>query len=99
MSRSALNSLAATGAPAAVIAVGAVACGPAQDSDSPSDSKSTTTSAPAEQQDEKSSSKPETKAAAKGSGTFQVGSDIKPGTYLTTGNDDGLCYWERAKDA
>ncbi len=24
---------------------------------------------------------------------------MKPGTYRTTGNTDGLCYWERAKDA
>jgi hypothetical protein len=41
----------------------------------------------------------EKKAAFAGDGDFQVGSDIKPGTYRTTGNSDGLCYWERAKDA
>ncbi|MFI8070024.1 hypothetical protein ACIF85_14725 [Streptomyces sp. NPDC086033] len=41
----------------------------------------------------------EKKAAFAGDGDFQVGSDIKPGTYRTTGNDDGMCYWERAKDA
>ncbi|MFC8434341.1 hypothetical protein [Streptomyces sp. NPDC057253] len=41
----------------------------------------------------------EKKAAFSGDGDFQVGSDIKPGTYRTTGNTDGLCYWERAKDA
>ena len=39
------------------------------------------------------------KAAFAGDGDFQVGSDIKPGTYRTTGNSDGMCYWERAKDA
>jgi len=38
-------------------------------------------------------------AAFAGDGDFQVGSDIKPGTYRTTGNSDGMCYWERAKDA
>ncbi|MET7691942.1 hypothetical protein ABZT06_28845 [Streptomyces sp. NPDC005483] len=41
----------------------------------------------------------EKKAAVSGDGDFQVGSDIKPGTYRTTGNSDGMCYWERAKDA
>jgi hypothetical protein len=39
------------------------------------------------------------KAALSGDGDFQVGPDLKPGTYRTTGNDDGMCYWERAKDA
>ena len=39
------------------------------------------------------------KAAFGGDGEFQVGSDIKPGTYRTTGNTDGMCYWERTKDA
>ncbi|TGA95248.1 hypothetical protein E4099_25830 [Streptomyces palmae] len=40
------------------------------------------------------------KKAFDGDGTFQVGSDIKPGTYRTSGNGvmDG-CYWERSKDA
>jgi len=39
------------------------------------------------------------KAAFDGDGDFQVGTDIKPGTYRTSGNTDGMCYWERAKDA
>ncbi|MEU8028997.1 hypothetical protein AB0C13_10185 [Streptomyces sp. NPDC049099] len=39
------------------------------------------------------------KAAIAGDGEFQVGSDLKPGTYRTTGNTDDMCYWERAKDA
>ncbi|MFJ9962578.1 hypothetical protein [Streptomyces avermitilis] len=39
------------------------------------------------------------KAAFDGDGDFEVGKDIKPGTYRTTGNTDGLCYWERAKNA
>ncbi|MEU0740977.1 hypothetical protein [Streptomyces sp. NPDC006134] len=38
-------------------------------------------------------------AAFEGDGDFQVGTDVKPGTYRTTGNTDGMCYWERAKDA
>ncbi|GGY71989.1 hypothetical protein GCM10010300_14070 [Streptomyces olivaceoviridis] len=41
----------------------------------------------------------EKKAAFGGDGEYQVGTDVKPGTYRTTGNDDGMCYWERAKDA
>ncbi|MEU1009642.1 hypothetical protein [Streptomyces sp. NPDC005890] len=41
----------------------------------------------------------EKKAAFGGDGEYQVGTDVKPGTYRTTGNTDGLCYWERAKDA
>ncbi|MFF9022325.1 hypothetical protein [Streptomyces eurythermus] len=39
------------------------------------------------------------KAAFGGDGDYQVGTDIKPGTYRTTGNTDDTCYWERAKDA
>lgn len=104
MSRSSLHSLATTGVLAAVIAVGAVACGPAEDAESPSGSKSTASAAapsPAttKQKEKKPSSEPAAKAAFEGSGTFEVGSDLQPGTYLTTGNDDGMCYWERAKDA
>ncbi|WP_424892077.1 hypothetical protein [Streptomyces sp. XH2] len=38
------------------------------------------------------------KGALKGSGTYQVGSDIEPGTYRSLGNKLG-CYWERAKDS
>ena len=39
------------------------------------------------------------KAAFDGDGDFQVGTDIKPGTYRSSGNSDGMCYWERAKNA
>ncbi|MFF4061525.1 hypothetical protein ACFYZ8_35260 [Streptomyces sp. NPDC001668] len=39
------------------------------------------------------------KPAFSGDGDFRVGSDVKPGTYRTTGNSDGMCYWERAKNA
>lgn len=100
MSRSSFHSLVATGALAVVVAAGAVACGPAKDSASPSagGSGKTTASAPA-RQDKKSAPEPAVKPAAKGSGTYQVGTDIQPGTYLSSGNDDGMCYWERAKDA
>ncbi|MEV6115762.1 hypothetical protein AB0L59_25455 [Streptomyces sp. NPDC052109] len=39
------------------------------------------------------------KAAISGDGEYQVGSDVKPGTYRTRDNADDMCYWERAKDA
>lgn len=40
------------------------------------------------------------KSAIKGTGTFQVGSDVQPGLYRSTGNTaDDNCYWERAKDS
>ncbi len=39
------------------------------------------------------------KPAFSGDGSYVVGKDIQPGTYRTTGNTDGMCYWERAKDA
>ena len=34
-----------------------------------------------------------------GDGDFEVGGDVKPGLYRSTGNKDAGCYWERAKDA
>lgn len=48
---------------------------------------------------EDAGTKPEKEVAFEGNGDFQVGTDVKPGTYRTTGNTDGMCYWERAKDA
>ncbi|MDQ0812990.1 hypothetical protein QFZ63_004704 [Streptomyces sp. B3I7] len=39
------------------------------------------------------------RAAFGGDGSYQVGKDVKPGTYRTRGNSDGMCYWERAKNA
>jgi hypothetical protein len=39
------------------------------------------------------------KPALSGDGSYVVGKDVQPGTYRTTGNSDGMCYWERDKDA
>ncbi|MET9733096.1 hypothetical protein ABZZ79_21355 [Streptomyces sp. NPDC006458] len=39
------------------------------------------------------------KPSLDGDGDYQVGSDIEPGTYRSTGNTDAMCYWESAKDA
>jgi hypothetical protein len=104
MSRSSFTSLTTAGVLAAVIALGAVACDPKDTgSAAPSGSGATSASSPAKQKQGQESGKkaaaPEAKPAFKGSGTYQVGTDIQPGTYRTSGNDDGMCYWERAKDA
>lgn len=107
-STSALNSLAAAGALAVLLAAGAVACGPAKGSATSSDSGGAAkpaASAPAKQEKneknekDKAPAKPTAKPAFKGDGTYRVGTDIQPGTYLTSGNKDDMCYWERAKDA
>ncbi|MEV5874477.1 hypothetical protein AB0L75_09660 [Streptomyces sp. NPDC052101] len=39
------------------------------------------------------------KTALAGDGEYRIGSDMRPGTYRTSGNTDDQCYWERAKDA
>ncbi|MEU9782292.1 hypothetical protein AB0H92_15240 [Streptomyces phaeochromogenes] len=67
-----------------------------------SDTKSGTksgTEADADTKKDAKAGKAEKKVAFQGDGDFEVGTDVKPGTYLTTGNTDSLCYWERAKDA
>ncbi|MFG2293692.1 hypothetical protein [Streptomyces sp. NPDC048603] len=69
--------------------------------------KSTSSSKPADSgtggTKEKSPEKKEEskKAGAfKGNGTFEVGKDLKPGTYRTSGNSSTSgCYWELAKDS
>lgn len=102
MSTMSLVRLAAAGTVVAVLAIGTAACGPADDSASSSGSSGTaagTTAPSASAPAKKKEDKPAVKAAFKGNGTFQVGTDIQPGTYKTSGNDDGMCYWERAKDA
>ncbi|WP_435220427.1 hypothetical protein [Streptomyces sp. Tue6028] len=100
------------GAVVGIVVIGAVSANAGNsDSDNESSNKSNDTSASADRESgkkadsrtsdktKKAEKKPEKKAAFDGDGDFQVGSDIKPGTYRTTGNDDGMCYWERAKDA
>ncbi|MFH8370838.1 hypothetical protein [Streptomyces sp. NPDC018031] len=94
--------LTGVGAVIAIAAIGGVAAGGGGDDDKDTKAKS---SSSADQDPGKSSGgsgeeKKEQEPAFAGDGTFQVGSDIKPGTYRTSGNDalDG-CYWERAKDS
>ncbi|MCX5226672.1 hypothetical protein [Streptomyces sp. NBC_00233] len=92
--------LTAAGAVVAVVAIGA-AMGGGGDTESPqADAKQ---EQPAKQGGDKKA--PESKAPEKkavtidGDGDFEVGADVKPGLYRSTGNKDAGCYWERAKDA
>ncbi|MET7763748.1 hypothetical protein ABZS71_17650 [Streptomyces sp. NPDC005393] len=96
--------LTGTGALVAVIALGGVTGGGGS-GDGKSDGTDTKASSVGGGSDHKTQEKKEeraekkTKAAFSGDGTLQVGNDVKPGTYRTTGNSDGMCYWERAKDS
>ncbi|MCX5333531.1 MULTISPECIES: hypothetical protein [unclassified Streptomyces] len=92
----------ALGAVVGIVVIGAVSANSGDDSsDSTSSDKGSSASAQAKTGGEKEAARAaeEKKIAFEGDGDFQVGSDIKPGTYRTTGNDDGMCYWERAKDS
>lgn len=73
----------------AVAALVAIGCASAPDAD-------TSTVAPAEAP--ATNPAPPAKPAAKGltSGTWEVGTEVKPGTYTTTATDH--CYWARLKD-
>ncbi|MFD9795348.1 hypothetical protein ACFWXK_30855 [Streptomyces sp. NPDC059070] len=95
--------LTGVGAIVAVIAVGgAVGAGGGSDDTSPSASATRETGTAGQGgQQKKEEPKKKEKEEAKGldgSGSYQVGADIEPGTYVSSGNKDG-CYWERAKDA
>lgn len=39
--------------------------------------------------------KPKPKATIAGDGTYEVGKDIQPGTYVSGTPDSGNCYWAR----
>ncbi len=45
----------------------------------------------------KTAAPPLPKAAMAGDGTYEVGVDVKPGTYVAAPADSGNCYWERSK--
>ncbi|MFF4353175.1 hypothetical protein [Streptomyces sp. NPDC001530] len=95
------------GAVVGIVVIGVVSANAGNSDDSGSGDKGKDTSASAERESGKKAdaktgdkvNKAEKKVAFKGDGDFQVGTDIKPGTYRTTGNTDDMCYWERAKDA
>jgi len=101
MSKALLVRIAAAGAATAVIALGTTACDPAKDSASgtPAASAGKSTAADSAPATKEADAKPKVKPAFSGDGTFSVGSDVKPGTYRSSGNDDGMCYWEREKNA
>ncbi|MFE7277789.1 hypothetical protein [Streptomyces sp. NPDC057623] len=94
----------ALGAVVGIVVIGAVSAnaGDGGNSDSGSGAKSSSASGDRTTGGEKekdAAGAAEKKAAFAGDGDFQVGTDVKPGTYRTTGNTDGMCYWERAKDS
>ncbi|MFJ8662206.1 hypothetical protein [Streptomyces sp. NPDC093795] len=98
--------LTAAGAVVAVIVIGA-AVGGGGDSESPT--AGAKQEQPAKQGGDKKA--PDSKApdapkapekkvvTIDGDGDFEVGADVKPGLYRSTGNEDAGCYWERAKSA
>ncbi|MEU9283698.1 hypothetical protein AB0D57_02985 [Streptomyces sp. NPDC048275] len=100
----------ALGAVVGIVVIGAVSAN-AGSGDGGSGDKGKDTSASAERESgtgsgsgsakkaDSNAEKTEKKAAFEGDGDFEVGTDIKPGTYRTTGNTDDMCYWERAKDS
>ncbi|MET9256703.1 hypothetical protein [Streptomyces sp. NPDC003717] len=94
----------ALGAVVGIVVIGAVSVAAGGDGDGggsegKGSSASQRQSGGAEDTAKETGKKAEKKAAFAGDGDHQVGSDIKPGTYRTTGNTDDMCYWERAKDA
>lgn len=97
----------ALGAVVGIVVIGAVSANAGGDSDSGSGDKSKDSSASAKRESGKpddaksdeAEQAAEKKIAFKGDGDYEVGTDIKPGTYRTTGNTDDMCYWERAKDS
>ncbi|MCX5558279.1 hypothetical protein [Streptomyces sp. NBC_00038] len=97
----------ALGAVVGIVVIGAVSANAGGNSDGGSGDKSKDSSASAERESGKpddtkgdeAEQAAEKKIAFEGDGEFEVGTDVKPGTYRTTGNTDGMCYWERAKDA
>ncbi|MGW2746175.1 hypothetical protein [Streptomyces sp. NPDC001450] len=96
----------ALGAVVGVVVIGVVSANAGSDGktagsgSSDKDSSASAAHQPGGKKDSGGAKAAEKKKAAFGeNGDYQVGSDIKPGTYRTTGNTDGMCYWERAKDA
>ncbi|MCM1975184.1 hypothetical protein [Streptomyces sp. G1] len=98
-----MKSKIALGAVVGIVVIGAVSANSGDDGSSNSSDKGSSASADNGTSGKKKSDTgdkaEEKKVAFGGDGDFEVGSDIKPGTYRTTGNTDGMCYWERAKDA
>ncbi|MFI1657744.1 hypothetical protein ACH4ZU_22915 [Streptomyces sp. NPDC020472] len=93
--------LTAAGAIVAVVVIGAAVGGGGDDTGSPkAGAKQEQSAKPGGDEKAPESKAPEKKAVTiDGDGDFEVGSDVKPGLYRTTGNKDAECYWERAKSA
>ncbi|MEU8880979.1 hypothetical protein [Streptomyces hydrogenans] len=97
--------LTAAGAVVVVVAIGAAMGGGGDEGTTP-EAKSSAPATSGGKGSDSGSKAPESKAPEEkkavtidGDGDFEVGSDLKPGLYRTTGNEDAMCYWERSKDA
>ncbi|MFB7360634.1 hypothetical protein [Streptomyces hydrogenans] len=99
--------LTAAGAVVVVVAIGAaMGGGGGGDEGTTPEAKSSAPASSGGKGSDAGSKAPESKAPEEkkavtidGDGDFEVGSDVKPGLYRTTGNEDAMCYWERSKDA
>ncbi|MEU2547613.1 hypothetical protein ABZ618_19635 [Streptomyces roseolus] len=93
--------LTAAGAVVVVVAIGAAMGGGGEDAKAPEAKSSAPAASGSKDSGGSASQAPEKPKAATvdGDGDFEVGSDVKPGLYRSTGNKDAECYWERAKDA
>ncbi|MBT2442872.1 hypothetical protein J7E93_22745 [Streptomyces sp. ISL-36] len=88
--------LAATGAIVAMVSIGATGCEDGAGTSSKGSAKQEQSAKPG---GEKKAPEGKKAVTVDGDGDFEVGKDVKPGLYRSTGNEDGLCYWERAKDS
>ncbi|MER5929666.1 hypothetical protein [Streptomyces sp. NPDC002054] len=99
-----VSKFARTALTGAGVALALATLGACSDTDKPAPSTKATGkpaegAQPTAQKEQKEEKKEEKKAAFKGDGTFEVGKDLQPGTYRTTGNSGAGCYWELAKDS
>ena len=97
------SSNAATPAVTSTVRTTATVTAPAPDAQ-PADAATTTVHAPAVTKTVHApavtktvTTKPRPKATIPGDGTYEVGTDIQPGTYVSSTPDSGNCYWARLK--
>ncbi|MFD7320821.1 hypothetical protein ACFV9D_06970 [Streptomyces sp. NPDC059875] len=90
------KTLTATGAIVALVVIGATGC---EGGDTTSPKSSAKQEQPAKQGGDSKAPAEKKAVTIDGDGDFEVGKDVKPGLYRTSGNEDAMCYWERAKDS
>ncbi|MEU9864574.1 hypothetical protein AB0D99_27230 [Streptomyces sp. NPDC047971] len=90
------KTLTATAAIVALVAIGATGC---EGGDTSTSKGSAAQEQPAKQGGDSKAPAEKKAVTIAGDGDFEVGKDVKPGLYRTSGNEDAMCYWERAKDS